>query len=136
MSEAQGSGELTIVDAIVIGSGFAGLYSIHKLRNEMGLKVQAFDNAGDVGGTWYWKRYPEKHEIWAYLRHVADKYDLRRSIMFNTQVESAEWDEDNQRWLVRANAVTYAAQFLIEAVGLLSATKVPHFPGQDSFRGE
>jgi cyclohexanone monooxygenase len=166
MSEAQGSGELTVVDAIVIGSGFAGLYSIHKLRNEMGLTVQAFDNAGDVGGTWYWnqypgarsdtevnaycysfdkelfhswkwtERYPEKHEIWSYLRHVADKYDLRRSIMFNTQVESAVWDEDSQRWLVHANAVTYAAQFLVEAVGLLSATKVPHFPGQDSFRGE
>jgi cyclohexanone monooxygenase len=163
---AQVDGELTVVDAIVIGSGFAGLYSIHKLRNELGLTVQAFDNAGDVGGTWYWnqypgarsdtevnaycysfdkelfhswkwtERYPEKHEIWAYLRHVADKYDLRRSIMFNTQVESAVWDEDSQRWLITANAVTYAAQFLVEAVGLLSATKVPHFPGQDSFRGE
>ncbi|UOY02607.1 flavin-containing monooxygenase [Blastococcus sp. PRF04-17] len=164
--EAQTRGELTVVDAIVVGSGFAGLYSIHKLRNELGLTVQAFDNAGDVGGTWYWntypgarsdtevnaycysfdkelfhewkwsERYPEKQEIRAYLRHVADKYDLRRSILFNTQVESATWDEENQRWLVTANAVTYAAQFLVEAVGLLSATKVPHFPGQERFRGE
>lgn len=164
--EGKLDGELTEVDAVVIGSGFAGLYSIHRLRNELGLTVQAFDNAGDVGGTWYWnqypgarsdtevnaycysfdkelfhnwkwsERYPEKHEIRAYLSHVADKYDLRRSIMFNTQVESAVWDEDNQRWLITANAVQYAAQFLIEAVGLLSATKVPHFTGQERFQGE
>jgi cation diffusion facilitator CzcD-associated flavoprotein CzcO len=113
--------EVTEVDAVVIGSGFAGLYSIHKLRNELGLNVQAFDNAGDVGGTWYWnqypgarsdtevnaycysfdkelfhewkwtERYPRQQEIRSYLSHVADRHDLRRSIKFNTQVESVVW---------------------------------------------
>ena len=115
--EATLDGGITEVDAVVIGSGFAGLYSIHRLRNESGLTVQAFDNAGDVGGTWFWnqypgarsdtevnaycysfdkelfhewkwtERYPRQQEILAYLNHVADRYDLRRSIRFNTQVE-------------------------------------------------
>ena len=163
--EARVDGELTEVDAIVIGSGFAGLYSIHRLRNELGLEVQAFDNAGDVGGTWFWnqypgarsdtevnaycysfdkelfhewkwtERYPRQAEIRAYLGHVADRYDLRRSIKFNTQVESVEWDDAADRWLVTTDEGRYSAQFLVEAVGLLSATKIPHFPGQERFRG-
>lgn len=159
-------GELTEVDAVIIGSGFAGLYSIHRLRNELGLTVQAFDNAAEVGGTWYWnqypgarsdaevnaycysfdkelfhewkwsERYPKQKEIQAYLNHVADRYDLRRSVKFSTQVESLVWDEGAERWLITANAVKYSAQFLVEAVGLLSATKIPNFPGQDSFQGQ
>jgi cyclohexanone monooxygenase len=159
-------GEPTEVDAVVIGSGFAGLYSIHRLRNVAGLTVQAFDNAADVGGTWYWnqypgarsdtevnaycysfdkelfhewkwtERYPRKAEIQSYLRHVAERYDLRRSIQFNTQVESLVWQEDEQRWLVDAGGKLYAAQFVVEAVGLLSATKTPYFQGQDSYQGE
>ena len=118
------------MDAIVIGSGFAGLYSIHRLRNESGLTVQAFENAGDVGGTWYWnqypgarsdtevnaycysfdkelfhewkwtERYPRQEEIWSYLKHVADRYDLRRSIQFDTQVETATWEDETSRWTV------------------------------------
>ena len=156
----------TEVDAVVIGSGFAGLYSIHKLRNELGLEVQAFDDAGDVGGTWFWnqypgarsdtevnaycysfdkdlfhewkwsERYPRQQEIRAYLNHVADRYDLRRSIKFDTRVRSVTWDEPSSRWIVDADGELYAAQFLIEAVGLLSAAKVPHFPGEDRFTGE
>ena len=116
--EATLDGGITEVDAVVIGSGFAGLYSIHRLRNESGITVQAFDNAGDVGGTWFWnqypgarsdtevnaycysfdkelfhdwkwtERYPRQQEILAYLNHVADRYDLRRSIRFDTQVET------------------------------------------------
>src|SRR4051794_31703362 len=164
--EVKAQGEITEVDAIVIGSGFAGLYSIHRLRNVDGLTVQAFDNAGDVGGTWYWnqypgarsdtevnaycysfdkelfhewkwsERYPRQAEIRSYLGHVADRYDLRRSILFNTQVERLVWQEDRSRWLVTAAGKQYAAQFVVEAVGLLSATKVPSFPGQDDFQGE
>ena len=45
-------------DAVVVGAGFGGLYSVHKLRNELGLNVRAYDNGSDVGGTWYWNRYP------------------------------------------------------------------------------
>ena len=164
--EATLDGGITEVDAVVIGSGFAGLYSIHRLRNESGITVQAFDNAGDVGGTWFWnqypgarsdtevnaycysfdkelfhdwkwtERYPRQQEIRAYLNHVADRYDLRRSIRFNTQVERVSWDDATNRWTVETSAGTWRAQFLVEAVGLLSATKIPHFPGQESFRGD
>ena len=164
--EATLDGQLVEVDAIVIGSGFAGLYSIHRLRNVLGLEVQAFDNAGDVGGTWFWnqypgarsdtevnaycysfdkelfhewkwsERYPRQAEIRAYLSHVADRYDLRRSIRFNTEVESLVWQEEQSRWLVTAGGQQYAAQFVVEAVGLLSATKMPSFPGQEDFQGE
>lgn len=161
------SGPVEEVDAVVIGSGFAGLYSLHKLRNDLGLQVQALDNAGDVGGTWYWnrypgarsdtevyaycysfdkdlfrewqwtERYPREHEIRAYLRHVADRYDLRRSIRFDTQVTSVVWDEAAGRYTITTDAGdAYCARFLVEAVGLLSATNVPHFPGQDNFAGE
>ena len=165
--EATLDGQLTEVDAVVIGSGFAGLYSMHRLRNVMGLEVQGFDNAGGVGGTWYWnrypgarsdtevnaycysfdkelfhewkwsERYPRQSEILAYLNHVADRHDLRRSYQFDTQVTDVTWDEENGRYLLTTDkGERYAAQFLVEAVGLLSATKIPDFPGQDSFRGE
>lgn len=155
------------VDAVVIGSGFAGLYSVHKLRNELGLSVQGLDNAADLAGTWYWNRYPgarsdtevtaycylfdkelyaswdwseryPRHaEIRSYLNHVADRYDLRRSYQFSTQVESAVFDEAESRWIVKTDhGQTFSAQFLIEGVGLLSATNIPEFKGQENFKGE
>ena len=167
MSNVAERTNATEIDAVVIGSGFAGLYSVHKLRNEMGLSVQGLDNAGGVGGTWYWNRYPgarsdtevnvycyffdrDLYESWewseryprhteirAYLNHVADRYDLRRSYQFNTQVESAVWDEESSRWLISTDrGQTFAARFLIEAVGLLSATNVPEFKGQENFKGQ
>jgi cation diffusion facilitator CzcD-associated flavoprotein CzcO len=157
----------TEVDAVVIGSGFAGLYALYKLRNELGLSVQGFENAGGVGGTWWWnrypgarsdtevtaycysfdrelfdtwfwtERYPRQAEILSYLNHVADRYDLRRSIRFDTQVASVGWDDDSCTWTVTTGTgQKWRARFLIEAVGLLSATKMPEFPGQGSFRGE
>lgn len=164
--EVTSDGGVTEVDAIVIGAGFAGLYSMHRLRNESGLTVQGFDNAGDVGGTWYWnqypgarsdtevnaycysfdkelfhewkwtERYPRQAEIRSYLSHVADRYDLRRSYLFDTQVESIVWDDDDDRYTVTTSAGVWRAQFLVEAVGLLSATKIPHFQGQEDFQGE
>lgn len=117
-------------DAVVIGAGFGGLYSVYKLRNEQGLNVKAFDSAGDVGGTWYWnrypgarcdsesyyycysfnkeieqtwewsERYPEHGEIRKYLEYVADKLALRRDIQLDTEVTAARWDDTAGRWLV------------------------------------
>jgi cation diffusion facilitator CzcD-associated flavoprotein CzcO/acetyl esterase/lipase len=118
------------LDAIVVGAGFAGLYMLHRLRG-IGLKAKVLESADDVGGTWYWNRYPgarcdiesidysysfdaeleakwrwsERYatqpEILRYLGHVADKHDLRRDIAFSTRVESAVWDEDASYWRVR-----------------------------------
>jgi cation diffusion facilitator CzcD-associated flavoprotein CzcO/acetyl esterase/lipase len=116
-------------DAIVVGAGFAGLYLIHRLKSA-GLRIRVFEAAPDLGGTWYWNRYPgarvdvpsldymfsfdpdwrgdwqwsEKYatqpEILRYLNHVADKHDLRRHITFDTRVERAWWDDDLSVWHV------------------------------------
>ncbi|MBO9710451.1 MAG: NAD(P)/FAD-dependent oxidoreductase [Caulobacter sp.] len=117
------------LDAVVVGAGFGGLYMTHRLR-EAGLTVQGVEAADDVGGTWWWNRYPgarcdipsllysytfspelqeswrwsEKYatqpEILAYASHVADRFDLRRSFLFGTRVVSARFDEAAQLWVV------------------------------------
>jgi cyclohexanone monooxygenase len=155
------------VDAIVIGSGFAGLYALYKLRNELGLEVRAFENASDVGGTWYWNRYPgarsdtevsaycysfdrELYDTWKwtqryprqpeilhYLQNFSRRYDLRRSITFDTNVTRATFDEDPARWeILTDGGERWTAQFLVEGVGLLSSTNFPNFPGEERFEGE
>jgi cation diffusion facilitator CzcD-associated flavoprotein CzcO/acetyl esterase/lipase len=122
----------TQVDAVVVGAGFAGLYAVYRLRGA-GFSLRAFEGGDDVGGTWYWNRYPgarcdvattdytysfdpaledewewsEKYatqpEILRYLGYVADRYDLRRDITFSTRLESAAWDERAAQWLVRTD---------------------------------
>jgi len=116
-------------DVAVVGAGFAGLYLLIRLRRA-GFTAVALEAADDVGGTWYWNRYPgarcdiqttdysytfdpelesawrwsEKYatqpEILRYLGFVADRYDLRRDIRFGTKVQTATWDETAQRWLL------------------------------------
>lgn len=117
------------VDAVVVGAGFGGLYAAYKLR-QAGLTVHGIERGADVGGTWYWNRYPgarcdiesleysyqfsddlqqdwrwtERYaaqpEILAYARHVADRFELRPLFGFSTSVVSASFDEDTDRWLV------------------------------------
>jgi cation diffusion facilitator CzcD-associated flavoprotein CzcO len=117
-------------DAIVIGAGFGGIYMLKKLRDELGLKVRAFDKAGGVGGTWYWNRYPgalsdsesfvycfswdrelcqewdittrylTQPQILSYLNHAVDRHDLRRDIQLETAITSAVFDEQSSRWLL------------------------------------
>lgn len=116
-------------DAIVVGAGFAGLYAIYKLR-EMGLTIRGFEAGSDVGGVWFWNRYPgarcdvesmqysygfdpdleqewawtERYaaqpEILSYIQHVADRFRLREHITFNTRVKSASFDETDGRWTI------------------------------------
>jgi cyclohexanone monooxygenase len=154
------------VDAIVVGAGFGGLYQLYKLR-ELGLNVQGFEAGADVGGTWYWNRYPgarcdipslfysytwseelrrdwrwtEKYaaqpEILRYANHVADRFDLRPLIAFETRVVSATFDEAADRWTVvtdRGDEVS--ARWLIMATGCLSTPRAPAIPGVESFAGE
>ncbi|MEY3260198.1 MAG: hypothetical protein RIT46_1027 [Pseudomonadota bacterium] len=120
------------VDVVVVGAGFGGLYMTHRLR-EAGLSYQGFEAGNDVGGTWYWNRYPgarcdipsllysyswsdelraawnwsEKYapqpEILAYANHVADQFDLRGGFAFNTRVTSATYSEATQRWTVKTD---------------------------------
>ena len=135
----------THFDAIVIGAGFAGMYMLHNLRKH-GFSARVYEAGGDVGGTWYWNRYPgarvdiesmqysysfseeldqewkwsEKYapqpEIMEYARHVADRFDLRRDIQFNTRVTSAHFDEEAKRWTVETDqGDRVTAQFCIMA---------------------
>ncbi|HTW50860.1 MAG TPA: NAD(P)/FAD-dependent oxidoreductase [Stellaceae bacterium] len=160
-------GRTTELDALVIGAGFAGLYQLLCLRDRLGLSVQAVEAGAGVGGTWYWNRYPgarcdsESHVYWytfsaelmrewewserypgqaeilRYLNFVADRFDLKRSIRFNTRVVAATYDEAANRWRVRTEAdETYVVKFLITAVGCLSTANVPKFPGLEEFAGD
>lgn len=153
-----------VSDVIVIGAGFAGLYAVHRAVRA-GLSVTALEAAPDVGGTWYWNRYPgarcdvesvdysysfdealqqswqwserfaAQPEILAYLRHVADRFDLRRHYRFGVDVVAAGFDRG--RWHAdTAAGKTYAAQFLLCATGCLSAVNRPNIPGADDFSGE
>ena len=153
------------VDAVVVGAGFAGMYALHKLRDQ-GLQVQVFEAGTGVGGTWYWNRYPGArvdsqayiYQYWfsedllnewnwserfpaqaeteRYLNHVADKFDLRRDIQFKTRVTGASYDESTQRWTVATDdGQTVSAQFLIMGTGGLSVPLVPPFPGAERFKG-
>ncbi len=157
--------DLTL-DAAVIGAGVAGLYQLHKLR-EQGLDVRAFDAATGVGGTWYWNRYPGARfdseayiyqyffsqklydgwswserfpgqpEIERWMNYVADELDLRKDFQFGTTITSAHYNEDTKRWLIITEAgQKIDAQFLVTCTGMLSAPLSSVFPGQDSFKGE
>src|SRR6267378_2551378 len=154
-----------VFDAVVVGAGFAGMYMLHRLRG-LGFTARVYEAGGGVGGTWYWNRYPgarcdvesmqysfsfseeldqqwdwsEKYapqpEILAYANHVADRFDLRQHIRFDTRVTAASFDETAKGWRIetdRGDNVT--AQFCIMAVGCLSAANRPPFRGREEFGG-
>jgi cation diffusion facilitator CzcD-associated flavoprotein CzcO len=153
-------------DAIVIGAGVSGLYQLYRLR-ELGLRVRGFEAGTDVGGTWYWNRYPGARfdsESWTYgysfspellqewhwqehfapqpeteryLNHVADKFDLRRDIQFESRVASAHYQEETRSWdVVLEDGRRYSTRFLLTAIGILSAPTMPNIPGVGSFKGQ
>ncbi|MFT5530672.1 MAG: cation diffusion facilitator CzcD-associated flavoprotein CzcO [Candidatus Poriferisodalaceae bacterium] len=152
-------------DAIIIGAGVSGLYQLVRLR-ELGMSVQVFEAGSDVGGTWYWNRYPgcrfdsESHtygysfsdellqewdwserfaaqpETLRYLNHVADKFDLRSDIQFDSRVASAHFDDADGTWLVGLQDGTDCrARYLITALGPLSTPAMPAIEGIDDFAG-
>ena len=162
---ASRNGDVEEYDVLIIGAGVTGLYSLYRFR-ELGFSVRAFEDASGVGGTWYWNRYPgarfdsesytygysfsedllqewDWKELYSgqpenerYLNHVADKFDLRRHIRFNSRVASCVYDEEANRWeLEMQDGYRARGQFLITAVGLLSAHYVPDFEGIHEFKG-
>jgi len=165
-STVKENGIVKEYDAIVIGAGVAGLYQLYRLR-QAGLSVRLYEDGSGVGGTWYWNRYPgcrfdsesesygyswspellrewdwKEHysgqpENERYLNFVADKFDLRKDIQFNSRVTSAIYDERANRWDIQLeNGERARAQFLVAATGLLSARYTPPFEGIDTFQGE
>jgi len=126
-------------DAIVIGAGFAGMYLLHRLRDDLGLSVRVYERGDGVGGTWYWnrypgarcdvesmfysysfseeleqewewtERYPAQPEILKYADHVADRFRLREDIQFNTSVNAARYDDAGDTWTVTFDDGTQAS---------------------------
>ena len=164
---APANGSLEQYDAIVIGAGVSGMYALHHLR-AMGMSVRVYDGATDIGGTWWYNRYPgarvdgpgspyycytsseelmhewdwaetqsTQHDVLEYLKHVADKFNFREHIQFETWVEDARYDEAAQSWTVQTSTgICATAPFLICAVGALSTTNRPNIAGIDDFTGE
>jgi len=153
------------VDVVVVGAGFAGLYMLKKLRDQ-GASTRVFEAGSGVGGTWYWNRYPgarcdvesieysygfdddlQQEWVWSerfatqpeilrYLEHVADRFDLRSGITFDTRVESATWDEAAARWTVTTSTgEVVEARHVVMATGCLSSTNLPSCEGMESFEG-
>ena len=153
------------LDAVIVGAGFAGMYMLHRLRG-MGLSARVLEAGSGVGGTWYWNRYPgarcdiesmeysyqfsdelqqewqwsERYaaqpEILRYANHVADRFDLRKDIQFETRVTAASYDEAAGCWRIETAAgERLAATFCIMATGCLSSTNTPRFEGLERFAG-
>lgn len=158
--------ENPLLDVIVVGAGFGGLYATYKFR-EMGLSIQCFEAGGDVGGVWYWNRYPgarvdlpsidysfgfsreieqewswseyfaAQPELMRYFDFVATRLDLRKHYRFNTRVQRAQWDADRARWVVTTQSgEVYEARYCVMATGPLSVPRDPDIPGLDKFKGE
>ena len=154
-----------MLELLVVGAGFAGLGMLQRSR-ALGLTALVLEAGGDVGGTWYWNRYPgarcdvesleysygfdeelqqqwqwsERYaaqpEILRYARHVAERFDLRRDIRFQTRVVAASFDETSSNWEVRCDDGTrWRARHLVMATGPLSSANLPDIPGRDRFAG-
>ena len=153
------------LDAVIVGAGFAGMYMLHRLRG-LGFSARVFEAGSGVGGTWYWNRYPgarcdvesvqysyqfddalqqewewsERYaaqpELLRYANHVADRFDLRRDIRFNTRVKSAAFDEAAGHWVVEtSDGARTSARFCIMATGCLSSPNLPKFAGHRDVQG-
>jgi cyclohexanone monooxygenase len=159
------AGSPAAVDVVIVGAGFAGMYMLRRLRG-LGMSARVFEAGSDVGGTWYWNRYPgarcdvesmqysysfsqelqqawqwselfaSQPEILRYARHVAERFDLRRDIRFDTRVTQAHFDRSTRRWTIRTDrGDTVFARYCVMATGCLSSARVPDFPGIERFKG-
>jgi cation diffusion facilitator CzcD-associated flavoprotein CzcO len=156
----------TDLDLLIVGAGFGGLYMLHRARG-LGLRARVLEAGSGVGGTWYWNRYPgarcdiesmqysyqfcdrlqqewewtERYatqpEILRYAEHVADRFDLRRDIRFDTRVKSAAFDETSRCWTLETEGgERFSATWCVMATGCLSAPNMPRIEGVGRFEGE
>ncbi len=164
-AQAQAQANVSALDLLIVGAGFAGLYMLHKARRQ-GLSAQVVEAAPGVGGTWYHNRYPgarvdiqsmeysysfdetlqqewrwseryaSQPELLRYANHVADCFALRDGIQLNTRIVGAHFVETGRRWMVRSDAGDiWSARFLVMASGPLSSPNRPDFAGLDDFTG-
>jgi cyclohexanone monooxygenase len=151
-------------EILVVGAGFAGLLLWYKLRNEGFTDVRFCEKGGDVGGTWYWNRYPgiacdvESYsylplleemgyiptmkfaagfEIMEYCQSVAEKFNFYDHCLFHTTVEETQWDENSGRWTVMTDrGDKMRARFVILANGILTTPKLARIEGMETFKGD
>ncbi|MEI8269665.1 MAG: NAD(P)/FAD-dependent oxidoreductase, partial [Acidimicrobiaceae bacterium] len=151
-------------EVVIIGGGFAGLTAGARLRDVGVEDITIIEGGGDVGGVWYWNRYPgamcdtaamvylplleetnylptQKYvlapEIFAHAQRIARQYELYDQALFSTQVKGVRWDDANQRWVVTTNrGDELRARFLIAGTGPLHRPKLPGIPGIQEFKGE
>ncbi len=152
-------------DAVVVGAGFAGIRMLIELQ-KLGLSAVALEAGSDLGGTWYWnrypgartdseswsycfpfpeieqawnwvERYPGQEEVQRYIGFVADRFDVRRNVRFGQRVTSAHYDDASAQWAITTeDGSRFTCTYFFTALGHLSVPQEPTFPGRDSFQGE
>ncbi|MFE2932374.1 flavin-containing monooxygenase [Streptomyces sp. NPDC059278] len=151
------------VDVAVIGGGFGGILAGARLRQQGVERVRIVDKGGDVGGTWYWNRYPGVHcdieahvylpmldetgyvpewkyspgdEIRRHAMRIAHRFDLYPDALFSTGVTSLTWDEASETWIVATDrGDAFRATYVVTATGTLTDPKLPGIPGMEDFKG-
>ncbi|HEY1832429.1 MAG TPA: NAD(P)/FAD-dependent oxidoreductase [Acidimicrobiales bacterium] len=151
------------VDAVILGGGIAGIVAGANLRKAGIEKIRIVDQAGGMGGTWYWNRYPgvmcdiESYiylpmleeleyvptrryafgeEIRSHLNAIAVKFDLIRDALFHTRILRAEWHDEDGRWRIHTDrGDVLSAKYYVLAPGILNLMKLPAIPGMESFGG-
>ena len=151
------------VEIAIIGGGFGGLLAGARLREAGQENIRMIEKGGEFGGTWYWNRYPgaacdiesyvylplleetgyvppkkyiDGADILEYSQLIAQKYDLYRDALFQTEVTEVLWDDDASRWEIRTNrGDAFKARFLVMSNGPLNRPKLPGIPGIDTYKG-
>jgi cation diffusion facilitator CzcD-associated flavoprotein CzcO len=152
------------VDVVIVGGGIAGVLAGANLRKAGLERIRIIDQAGGIGGTWYWNRYPgvmcdvesyiympmledldyvptRKYafgdEIRGHLEAIAENYDLVDDALFHTGVQRTAWDEESARWILHTDrGDEIRARYVVMAVGILNLMKLPDIPGMELFTGK
>ena len=151
------------MDVAIIGGGYGGLLSAAELRRVGVENICIIERGGDIGGTWYWNRYPgaacdvesyiylplleeigdmpkQKYatapEIWEHTKKIARKFDLYRDALFQTVATDVSWNEETEKWTILTNrGDEIVARYLVTSTGPMTEPKLPGIPGIETFKG-